>query len=206
MGGLNPLADVASTVQLNALRRLEHLRDGNLAAHEEKVGQVCKVLCTAIGLDEHFKESLAVAAELHDVGKLAITDRLLQKPTALSQDEMEIMRMHAQLGHDILLGIGDPVLDFAATIALSHHENYDGSGYPRALRGEAIPLGSRIVALCDVYDALRADRSYRPGMSHQDAVGVVTRQTGRSSRHKFDPMVLDAFIRCGPAIAIIYEA
>jgi putative two-component system response regulator len=199
-------ADLVKTAQVTALRRLEQLRHGELAAHEASVARICAILCVAIGLDEHFKASLTVAAELHDIGKLAIADRLLQKPATLSRDEMSVMRTHTQLGHDILRGTGDPVLDFAATIALSHHENFDGSGYPKGLRGEAIPLGSRIVSLCDVYDALRADRIYRAGMTHHDAVSVITGPDGRASRQKFDPMVLDAFVRCGPAIASIYQA
>ena len=198
--------DLAPMVQLHALRRVEQFRDGHLASHESNVSRVCQILCSAIGLDEHFMQSLTLAAELHDIGKLAIADSLLQKPAPLSQDEMNVMRTHTQLGHDILLGNGDPMLDFAATIALSHHESFDGTGYPRALKGEEIPLGGRIVALSDVYDALRAHRVYRPGMDHCRAISVITASDGRASRGKFDPMVLDAFVRCGGSIANIYAA
>jgi cyclic di-GMP phosphodiesterase len=183
----------AGSQHLNPVRKIEALRSKDLAIHATNVGRVCEVLCDALGIDEHFVGALRIAAELHDIGKLAISDTLLDKPAKLTTDEIAVMSTHAQIGCEILSGSGDPTLDFAASVALSHHECFDGTGYPQGLRGEAIPLASRIVALCDVYNALRADRTYRPGMSHAGAVAIITAKEGRASCAKFDPMLLQMF-------------
>ena len=201
---VTPSPDLGGAIQRRVVRKIENFRDRKLSIHEANVAETSEILCRAVGLDEHFIILLKLGAELHDIGKLAISDQLLNKPAMLSTDEMELVRMHSQIGHDILLGTGDPLLDFAASVALSHHENFDGSGYPQGLRGEAIPMGSRIVALCDVYDALRTDRPYRPGLTDGEAMAVITAPEGRASRKSFDPMVVDAFIRCADAIARTY--
>src|SRR5262249_9181167 len=121
-------------------------------------------------------------------------------------DEMAVMCTHPRIGCDILSGSGDPILDLAASVALSHHECYDGSGYPQGLRGETIPLASRIVALCDVYDALPADRAYRRGMTHDEAVSVITAREGRASYAKFDPMLLNVFANRTDEIVRLYAS
>src|SRR5690242_14067966 len=104
MDTLTSAPDLSHTAQLQALRRIEQLRDCHLSDHESNVSRVCQILCNAIGLDDHFMQTLTSAAELHDIGKLAIADSVLLKPAPLSQHEMNVMRTHTQFGHDILLG------------------------------------------------------------------------------------------------------
>jgi putative two-component system response regulator len=200
-----PFPPSASSLELFTVRKIEILRSRALATHESNVARACEILCGAIGMDVHFVRPLKIAAELHDIGKLAISDALLDKPTMLTKDEMTVMSTHPQLGCDILSGSGDPILDLAASVALSHHECFDGSGYPQGLRGESIPLASRIVTLCDVYDALRADRAYRMGMTHGQAISVITAKEGRASYAKFDPILLNIFQNSFREILQIYE-
>lgn len=193
-----------SAVKLSAVQKIESIRSGELARHEAQVASICELLCKSVGLDDHFVGPMRLAAQLHDLGKLTISDELLNKPTPLTDNEMMVMRNHSMAGYDIMFGSGDPVLDFAAGIARAHHEAFDGSGYPRGLKGEAIPLGSRIVSLCDVYDALRTDRPYRAGLSHEKAVTVINAPQGRASRENFDPGLLRAFMNNAASLAQIY--
>jgi len=188
-----------------AVRKIEAFRSQDLALHETNVGRVCGILCEALGIDGPFTVTMKLAAELHDIGKLAISDALLNKPAKLTRDEMAVMSTHPQIGCEILSAFGDPVFDLAASVALSHHECYDGSGYPQGLKGEVIPLASRIVALCDVYDALRAHRAYRPAMTHRDALTVITAKDGRASCVKFDPMVLNVFRNRSDDVARVFD-
>lgn len=142
---------------------------------------------------------IRTAAQLHDAGKIAIPDRILLKAGALTTKERAIMQTHCEVGHDLLRDSGNPVLDLAATIAWTHHERVDGSGYPRHLTGTDIPLEGRIAAVADVFDALTSNRPYRSAMSLDQAVAVL--RDGRD-RH-FDPDVLDAlFDHLGEVVAV----
>jgi len=130
------------------------------------------------------------AAPLHDVGKVAIPDAILLKPGKLTAEERAIVETHAEEGHRLLKGSSSAILDLAATIALSHHEKWDGSGYPRGVRGEAIPIEGRIVAIADVFDALSSDRVYRKAFPVEEAVAMMRSERGKH----FDPVLLDAFL------------
>jgi len=167
----------------------EH-RDGATGSHIERVGSTCELIGRRLGLDESFLESIRIASPLHDIGKIAIPDHVLLKPGALDEAERSLIEQHAELGHRILAGSGSELLDLAASIALTHHERWDGTGYPRGLRGQEIPLEGRIVAVADVYDALTSDRVYRNAFSSEAALEVM--RAGRGSQ--FDPEVLDAFL------------
>jgi len=136
------------------------------------------------------------SAPLHDIGKVGIPDHILLKPGKLDRDEFDIMETHATMGHDAIvraeqeLGHEVPFLRIAKAISLSHHEKWDGSGYPQGLSGEAIPLPARLMALADVYDALTTRRVYKPAFSHEVACRILNEGRGRH----FDPEVLDAFV------------
>ena len=164
-------------------------RDAETGSHIERMGRYCALLASKLGWSEAECELLRIASPLHDVGKIAIPDSVLQKPGALTPEERERMQEHAAIGHRILAGSDSPLLDLAARIALTHHEKWDGSGYPRGLAGEDIPLEGRIAAVADVFDALTSDRVYRPAMSLDDAFRILTE--GRGSH--FDPEIIDAF-------------
>ncbi len=165
-------------------------RDEDTGAHIERIGRFSVLLAEQIGMDPGFCERLKHSAPLHDVGKVAIPDAILLKPGPLTPEERAIVETHAEEGHRLVRGSSSSILDMAATIALSHQEKWDGSGYPRGLKGEAIPIEGRIVAVADVFDALTSDRVYRKAFSVEDAVQMMREQRGRH----FDPVLLDAFM------------
>lgn len=165
------------------------LRDGGTAEHTHRMSRYCAVLARTLGLPRERCELLRIASTMHDIGKVATPDAILLKAGALTDQERAEIERHAEIGHTILSGSGSDLLELAATIALSHHERWDGSGYPRGLAGEEIPLEGRIAAIADVFDALISDRPYRPAMPLPDAMAIL--RAGRGTH--FDPQVLDAF-------------
>ncbi len=165
-------------------------RDEDTGAHIERIGRFSTLLAERAGLDRELCERMSYAAPLHDVGKVAIPDAILLKPGPLTAEERAIVETHAEEGHRLLRGSSSSILDMAATIALSHHEKWDGSGYPRGLAGEAIPIEGRIVAVADVFDALTTDRVYRSAYTLEQAVELMREQRGRH----FDPVLLDTFL------------
>jgi methanogenic corrinoid protein MtbC1 len=179
--------------QAETVRRLSmavEFRDEDTGAHIERIGRFSTLLAEQIGMEPDFCEKLTHAAPLHDVGKVAIPDAILLKPGPLTADERAIVETHAEEGHRLVRGSSSSILDLAATIALSHQEKWDGTGYPRGLAGEAIPIEGRIVAVADVFDALTSDRVYRKAFSVEEAVRMMREQRGRH----FDPVLLDAFM------------
>jgi putative two-component system response regulator len=148
------------------------------------------LLARAHGLDAEAVRAIELTAPMHDVGKVAIPDSILLKPGQLSLDEREVMRRHTQIGHDILAFSGSALLDFAGEVALTHHERFDGNGYPDGLQGESIPLAGRIVAITDVFDALTNDRPYRARLPLDCALGIMREERGSH----FDPALLDRFM------------
>jgi methanogenic corrinoid protein MtbC1 len=179
--------------QAETVRRLSmavEFRDEDTGAHIERIGRFSTLLAEQVGMEIDFCGRLSHAAPLHDVGKVAIPDAILLKPGALSQEERAIVETHAEEGHRLLRGSSSSILDLAATIALSHHEKWDGTGYPRGLKGEEIPMEGRIVAIADVFDALTSDRVYRGAFSVEKATEMMREQRGLH----FDPVLLDAFL------------
>jgi methanogenic corrinoid protein MtbC1 len=190
--------EIAQAETVQRLSMAVEFRDEDTGAHIERIGRFSVLLAEHIGMDSDFCERLRHAAPLHDVGKVAIPDAILLKPGPLTPEERAIVETHAEEGHRLVRGSSSSILDMAATIALSHQEKWDGTGYPRGLKGEAIPIEGRIVAVADVFDALTSDRVYRKAFSVEDAVQMMREQRGRH----FDPVLLDAFMevlgRSGP--------
>jgi hypothetical protein len=179
--------------QAETVRRLSmavEFRDEDTGAHIERIGRFSTLLAEQVGMEEEFCLRMVHAAPLHDVGKVAIPDAILLKPGKLTAQERAIVETHAEEGHRLLKGSSSAILDLAATIALSHHEKWDGSGYPRGVKGEAIPIEGRIVAIADVFDALTSDRVYRKAFAVEEAVGMMRAERGKH----FDPVLLDAFL------------
>jgi methanogenic corrinoid protein MtbC1 len=186
--------DELETAQAETVRRLAmavEFRDEDTGAHIERIGRLSSQLAKEIGMDPDFCTRLRYAAPLHDVGKVAIPDAILLKPGPLTPEERAIVETHAEEGHRLVGGSSSSILDMAATIALSHQEKWDGSGYPRGLAGEQIPIEGRIVAVADVFDALTSDRVYRKAFSVDEALRMMRAERGRH----FDPTLLDAFLR-----------
>lgn len=180
--------------RLETLRRLAlaaEYRDDNTHEHTERVARTASRLAEMLGLETSHVTLIHQAAPLHDVGKLAVSDTILLKPGKLTSEEFEEVKKHPVAGAAILSGSSSDVLNLAQEIALTHHEWWDGSGYPSGLKGDSIPLGGRIVALSDVFDALTHARPYKEAWPIPDAVDEVRRLSGR----QFDPTVVRAFLQ-----------
>ena len=158
--------------------------------HTQRVRQNSALLARALNLPEEQVELIRQAAPLHDVGKIGIPDHVLLKPGRLTAEEFEQMKSHATIGAGTLSGSRFPLLQLAEEIAITHHERWDGTGYPRALKEEEIPLVGRIVAIADVFDALTHERPYKEAWTEEEAIAELERQKGR----QFDPRVVEAFL------------
>ncbi len=182
----------SSTLAQNSmalLARAAGYRDPETGEHLVRMSNYTKIIAAHLGLDTQEQELLLSAAPMHDIGKMGIPDHILLKPGRLDPDELTIMREHAHIGANILQDSPSPLLQAAAEIARTHHEKWDGSGYPNGLKGAEIPLHGRIVAVADVFDALTSTRPYKKGWSLEDASGFLRDNTGSH----FDPRCVEAF-------------
>ena len=171
-------------------------RHAETGSHVRRIGIMSAFIAEKLGWSSADVDLIRAAAPLHDVGKIGISDAILLKPGPLTADERLIIQQHSSIGGKILSNSNSPIIQMAERIALWHHENWDGSGYPHKLKGEKNPLEARIVGLVDVYDALRSDRVYRRGLSHDEVLEVLERGRGR----KFQPELLDLFLEHLPSI------
>ncbi len=178
----------AETLQLLAVA--SEFRDDETAQHTERIGEMAAAIGTRMGLSEESVLLLREAAPLHDIGKLAIPDAVLLKPARLTEEEQEQMQTHTTLGARLLFGSRSPALQLAGVVAESHHERWDGHGYPLGLIGSDIPLVGRIVAVADVFDALTHERPYKPAWPVEQAVALIRSSAGT----QFDPRVVEAFL------------
>ena len=186
-------------------RAVEH-KDKDTGAHVQRISHYCRELAMMLGLDEEFIEKVFFASPMHDIGKIGIPDHILLKPGGLTPDEWEVMKGHALMGAKILGKSKSPYLKMGAEIALNHHERWDGAGYPNGKRGEDIPLMARIMSICDIYDALRSKRPYKPAYDHLHAVDIITRGDGRTQPAHFDPAIFAAFMQNHETFRDIFEA
>ncbi|WP_026842072.1 HD-GYP domain-containing protein [Citrifermentans bremense] len=190
---------------IEALARACEAAEEDTGRHIVRVNRYSGALAANMGFNIEFIQDISISAQMHDVGKIRIPSEILLKKGLLNVKEMQLMRQHPAFGAEI---IGDsPRLRLAHEIALAHHENWDGTGYPKRLRGERIPLGGRIVKVADVYDALRSKRSYKGAMTHQEAVAVFRDGDERINPvAHFDPAVLAAFFRIEHMFDMIYDS
>lgn len=179
----------ASAETITRLAVAIEFRDTTTGEHVSRVGRHAHRIARRLGLDEQRADLIRLAAPLHDVGKVAVRDEILLKRGPLTPQERLEMQRHTEVGHEILSGSGSELLELGAEIAWSHHERWDGSGYPRGLAGEEIPLAGRIVAAADVFDALASDRPYRARLPVESARACVIEQSGAA----LDPAVVAAF-------------
>ena len=163
--------------------------------HDLRVGRCAGILARHLGLSASDAQMIARAAALHDIGKLGISSSIWQKPGTLTAEEWLAVKRHPEIGADWLSGSSSPVMRLAGSIALTHHERWDGSGYPLGLSGDNIPLAGRITMMMDQYDALRSERSYKLSMTHLQACTIILEGDDRTRPQHFDPNLLDLF-RC----------
>lgn len=183
------------------LSRAAEYRDPETGAHLLRMAHYSQIIAAKLGFSQEEQDLLLEAAPMHDIGKVGTPDHILLKPGKLTEDEFEIMKQHAINGYNILADSVSPLLRLAADLALTHHEKYNGSGYPRGLKGEEIPIHGRIVAVADVFDALTSERPYKKAWPLQQAVEFLL--VGRGVH--FDPVCVDAFLEQWPEILVIRD-
>lgn len=188
-----------------SLSRAELLRDLGTSSHERRAALIVHLTALELDLPAEQACSIAIASLLHDIGKIAVPIDLLQKSTPLTPEEDALIKTHCRRGHEILRSNVDPILALASEIALHHHECCDGSGYPDGLSGDDIPLAVQVSSICDGYDALRQDRPYRPGLSHENSMRILVEGDGRTLPQHFAPRVMAAFCRVSDKARVIID-
>jgi putative two-component system response regulator len=183
------------------LARMVEFRDEETGRHVHRMSAYCEILARHLGYSAEDAERLRLASQLHDVGKVAIPDSVLLKPGKLTPEEFEIVKGHTDAGYNMLLGSSSDIVQLGGLIAYTHHERWDGTGYPRRLVGETIPREGRIAAVADVFDALTSNRVYRAALPVKSAAKMMRAERGRH----FDPEMLDAFFLAQPDIEAVRE-
>lgn len=203
----------AQNATILALAKLSECRDTDTGLHLDRVGFFCEALAKRLArrpgfdiVDEQYMSILKNVAPLHDIGKVGIEDRILLKPGRLTDEEFEIMKTHTSIGAQTFLAVKEqvpdmPYAEMAYDVILHHHERFDGTGYPDALSGDGIPLCAQIMAVADVYDALRSKRPYKQPLSEQQAAEIIT---GSSGTH-FSPLMVSIFSECSLELDSIFS-
>jgi putative two-component system response regulator len=190
---------------LDTIRRLvlaAEFKDGTTASHIERIGEYCVALGKGLGMDREEAELLGPACSLHDIGKIGIPDAILQKPGPLDPEERTVMQEHTRVGAEILRDAASPILQMGCRIAMSHHERWNGTGYPLGLKGTEIPLTGRICAVADIFDALTSDRPYRKALPNEEVLDHLQELKGTG----LDPDIVDTFFEILPEVEEIQRS
>jgi CHASE2 domain-containing sensor protein len=180
-------------------------KDAHTGKHISRMGLYASKIAEALEMPPDFIEQITLASAMHDIGKIGIPNRILLKQGPLSYDEFEVIKGHTTIGAKILSGSGFPMIQMSSTIAMFHHERWDGTGYPNGLKGDYIPVEARITMICDIYDALRSRRPYKDALDHKQTFTIITEGDVKTMPHHFDPDVLRAFVCLSSVFEEIYN-
>jgi putative two-component system response regulator len=199
------MINTMSNEMIFRLTKAAESKEFGTGEHIVRIGLYASEIAELLGMNKEFIELITFASPMHDLGKIGIPDNILLKPGELTFDELNIMKRHTLIGENILSKSSFPKIQLSASIALNHHERWDGTGYPRGLKGKEIPVEARIVMVCDIYDAMRSARSYKPAFDHHKAAEIIIGGDERTRPEHFDPDVLQAFIQLSPKFELIYS-
>ncbi|MDX8399608.1 MAG: response regulator [Gallionellaceae bacterium] len=208
-GQVEPVTDKLHSSQIETIKAIIHSaenRDDTTGGHVQRISQYSRYLAETLGMDSAYCDMINFASSVHDLGKILIPDYILLKQSALTPSEFDLIKSHCLQGVKIIETFHSPCMEMGAEIALSHHEKWDGTGYPSGLAGEDIPLAGRIAGICDVYDALRAKRPHKPAFDHVRCMRIIGEGDGRTMPGHFDPAILDSFKRCSQQFNEIFQS
>lgn len=184
--------DLAYLELIQRLGRAAEYRDDETGEHTKRVGKMCRIIAEALEMPEELIKNIEYATPMHDIGKIGIPDKILLKPGKLTPEEFEVMKRHTYIGADILSKGAHPVMEMAERVALTHHERWDGKGYPLGLKEEEIPIEGRICSIVDFFDACTSRRIYRAAMDVEKVLDMIRKEKGMA----FDPQIVEVFLSC----------
>ena len=190
---------------IQRLGRASEYKDNETGMHVMRMSHYARIIALDYGFSKAEADNLFNAAPMHDIGKIGIPDSIMLKPGKLTTEEFAIMKKHPEIGAEILGDSDSDLIELAKLVSMTHHEKWDGSGYPNGLKGKEIPLSARIMGLCDVYDALRSERPYKKAFDHKKAVAIIEHGDEKIKSGHFDPTVKEKFVANHEVFNEIFE-